>query len=388
MPKKLTQEEFIARCTAKHGGRYDYSLVEYVNSSKKVKIICQKHGEFEQIANDHIRGTGCWKCSGCSKLTFDDFLEKAKARHGEKYKYHLSMGTFKNSHSKVKIFCDLHGEFEQTVYAHIAGQGCYECGMLRNSQRNRKNVGDFISQAREVHGEFYDYSLVEYKTAFNKVAIVCPEHGVFEQEAKAHLKGHGCLECSRIQYTTKEIVDGLIEVHGDEYDYSNVEYKGHSEKIEIKCKVHGSFYQTPYSHKAGSGCPECWKDIAHTGYKREFYISHINKKHKGVSHLYVLHCVSDNEEFYKVGITWRPNVRTRFSGKLAMPYDYQVLKNIKGRVGFIWDLETQLHRMLREYKYQPLEFFNGHTECFSHIPKEVIKFLDSLEKSNQLPLIA
>lgn len=63
MPKKLTQEEFIARAKAVHGDKYDYSKVEYKNSSTKVVIICPKHGEFTNIPSNHIRGFGCPKCS-------------------------------------------------------------------------------------------------------------------------------------------------------------------------------------------------------------------------------------------------------------------------------------------------------------------------------------
>jgi len=47
----------------KHGNFYDYSLVEYTHSSKKVKIICPIHGEFEQNAGAHIRGVGCLDCN-------------------------------------------------------------------------------------------------------------------------------------------------------------------------------------------------------------------------------------------------------------------------------------------------------------------------------------
>lgn len=62
MPKKLTQEDFIQRAKNVHGDKYDYSEVNYINSSTKVKIICPIHGGFEQIPNNHLRGAGCFRC--------------------------------------------------------------------------------------------------------------------------------------------------------------------------------------------------------------------------------------------------------------------------------------------------------------------------------------
>lgn len=60
--KRHTVEEFIVNANKKHSGRYDYSLVDYINANTKVKIICLEHGEFEQVANKHLKGCGCPKC--------------------------------------------------------------------------------------------------------------------------------------------------------------------------------------------------------------------------------------------------------------------------------------------------------------------------------------
>lgn len=62
MPKKLTTDSFIAEARAKHGDRYDYSKVNYVNSATKVCIICPEHGEFLQSPSGHLGGNGCPKC--------------------------------------------------------------------------------------------------------------------------------------------------------------------------------------------------------------------------------------------------------------------------------------------------------------------------------------
>ena len=45
---KNSLKTFIGKAIKKHGNKYDYSKVEYLNSKKKVCIICQEHGEFWQ----------------------------------------------------------------------------------------------------------------------------------------------------------------------------------------------------------------------------------------------------------------------------------------------------------------------------------------------------
>lgn len=62
MSKKLTQEEFIKRAIKVHGEKYDYSPTMYCGSLQKVYIKCPKHGEYSQVASEHLRGRGCPKC--------------------------------------------------------------------------------------------------------------------------------------------------------------------------------------------------------------------------------------------------------------------------------------------------------------------------------------
>jgi len=59
MNKPLTQDEFLKRCKKIHGDKYDYSLVDYKKSHIKIKIICKKHGIFEQLPYQHTNGHGC-----------------------------------------------------------------------------------------------------------------------------------------------------------------------------------------------------------------------------------------------------------------------------------------------------------------------------------------
>lgn len=124
---------------------------------------------------------------------------------------------------------------------------------------NKTTQEEFISKAREVHGDKYDYSKVEYKGNKNKVCIICPEHGEFWQLPSSHLKGAGCPNCSgNKKYTTKEFIEKARKIHGDKYDYSKVEYVNSETKVCIICPEHGEFWQKPARHLMGQGCPNCW----------------------------------------------------------------------------------------------------------------------------------
>ena len=104
----------------------------------------------------------------------------------------------------------------------------------------RKNNNDFISDARCVHGDKYDYSKVEYINANTKVCIICPEHGEFWQTPHSHLNGRGCQLCAKEHSTnyknTKEFfIDRATKKHNGKYDYSKVEYVNSSVPICIIC---------------------------------------------------------------------------------------------------------------------------------------------------------
>lgn len=121
----------------------------------------------------------------------------------------------------------------------------------------------FIKRAKEIHGERYDYSLVDYVNAKTKIKIICPAHGIFEQIPYNHLSGKGCMECGHIEngrnrsITFDKFLEKARDVHGDKYDYSKSKVENYKIKIEIICKIHGSFFQTPNNHLSGKGCKEC-----------------------------------------------------------------------------------------------------------------------------------
>ena len=254
--------DFINKSREVHGDNYDYSKVVYENNLKEVIIICKHHGEFKQLPKTHKRGNGCQTCgllkSAISrKSDINDFINKATEIHGDKYDY--SNAEYKSAKDKIKIICKKHGEFLQTPNGHLDGKGCRECSTEINSDKQRKTTIQFIEDAKKIHGDKYDYSNVEYKSTGENVIIICKEHGRFLQTPNNHLsKASGCIQCAGCyKSNTEEFIEKAKKIHGDNYDYSKVEYTNVRIQVTIICKKHGEFQQSPNGHLNGNGCYKC-----------------------------------------------------------------------------------------------------------------------------------
>ncbi len=191
------------------------------------------------------------------KKTKQEFIDKANEVHNFSYDY--SKVEYVNSKTKVLIICPIHGEFWQTPQAHLRGHKCPLCANKRRGDAIRSNKDDFIKRAKEIHGDEYDYSQVEYKGAMKKVPIICKKHGTFYMTPMSHLLGQKCPKCQGKGLNTEEIIEMFREKHGDTYDYSQVVFTKMHDKVPIICKEHGVFYQTPSKHLLGQGCPKCGK---------------------------------------------------------------------------------------------------------------------------------
>ena len=262
---------FLSKAKLIHQDFYDYSLVEYTNMNTKVIIKCPLHGVFKQSPYKHInRKQGCPIC-GIEKSRikrikpFYIFLNQAIKIHGDNYDYSLSKIDYEGAFKKVRIICKKHGEWRQTPDNHINDKkGCYYCGLEKLSKHFSRTQDEFITLANNVHNNKYDYSEVIYKGADEKIKIICKKHGIWEQTAHSHLKGHNCPKCTgNIPLTKKEFVDRARNIHGDIYDYSLSNYINAHTKVLIKCKEYGVFKQTPtdHIHSNGKGCSKCVESV-------------------------------------------------------------------------------------------------------------------------------
>jgi Zn finger protein HypA/HybF involved in hydrogenase expression len=257
--KKLTTIEFIEKAKKVNGNKYDYSLVKYVGGTIKVVIICPNHQQFEQSPKGHLKGKGCIKCGGTKKLTTIEFIEKAEKVHGNKYDY--SLVKYVSGQIKVVIIYPIknHDQFEQTPTNHLQIHGCPKCAIILKAENLKMTQKDFIEKSKKVHGDKYDYSLVEYVGSKIKLNIICPDHQQFQQSPNQHLCGDGCPKCAgNKKLTTVEFIEKSKKVHGDKYDYSLVEYILSSKKVTIICpNGNHKFKQAPHNHLHGYGCSKC-----------------------------------------------------------------------------------------------------------------------------------
>ncbi|AGF89288.1 hypothetical protein SP069_00360 [Salmonella phage SP069] len=197
---RLTKEEFTKRAIKIHGYKYDYSLVQYINVDTKVCIVCPEHGGFWQTPNNHLYNKrGCPKCGPLiivekQRFTFNDFLNRARNAHGDKYDY--SLVNYNGATTPVCIISPKHGEFQQKPHHHFDGHGCPDCKKQSISITQSSNREQFIKNAILIHGDTYNYEQVVYKNAHEKVCIICPEHGEFWQRPNGHLNGYGCQLCA------------------------------------------------------------------------------------------------------------------------------------------------------------------------------------------------
>jgi hypothetical protein len=184
---------FINKAKEIHNNKYNYSKVNYINGKTKIIITCNTHGDFEQLPINHLSGQDCSKCSFNTKVTQEDFINRAKKFHGDKYDY--SQVHFTTMTNEIKIICKVHGAFEQKPRYHLDSNGCYKCSGIT------RNTDDFIINSNIVHNNIYDYSKVNYESTRKQVIIICKKHGEFKQTPNDHLSGYGCIKCGKGNYS-------------------------------------------------------------------------------------------------------------------------------------------------------------------------------------------
>ena len=258
-PNHYTTEKFIEKAKKVHGDKYDYSKVEYVDAFTKVCIICSIHGEFWAKPYIHLGGSECPKCAYRSyKKTRNEFIEDARKIHGNKYDY--SKVEYINNATKVCIICPIHGEFWTKPYIHLGGAECPKC--------THKSIAytqeEYLQKIKEVHGNKYDYSKVKYINNHSPIIIICPIHGEVSIIAGNLLRGSNCPKCGKDSSalmrtkSTEKFIEDAKKVHGDKYDYSQVEYINNKTKVRIICPIHGEFQIRPDMHLFHrNGCPQC-----------------------------------------------------------------------------------------------------------------------------------
>lgn len=147
----------------------------------------------------------------------------------------------------------------------FCNKNCKKCE--KNIQKeikslNRKNIKsrEFIEKSKKIHGNKFKYDLIVYNNCREKVKIICPKHGIFEQTPNNHLYNkQGCNQCSvdshKIYLLDLNRIEKLKKIHNNKYNYIDININNGF--INIICPHHGLFIQYLYSHEYGHGCPKC-----------------------------------------------------------------------------------------------------------------------------------
>ena len=208
MKQKENQIDLIENFKQVHGDKFDYSKVNYVNSTTKITVICKIHGEFAINPKHHKNGVGCKKCYFESRsIKKSEFLIKAINHFGDIYDY-TQFEIIPARNEKVPIRCKIHNiVFLQEPRNHMRGHtGCPKCKIIRQTDLKKDATSVkaqeqqnklFIQEAIKTHSNRYDYSESKYIKSNTKCKIICKEHGEFWQTPSNHLKGSKCPLCSK-----------------------------------------------------------------------------------------------------------------------------------------------------------------------------------------------
>lgn len=317
--KKLTHKEFLDNLYEKNeyyrNGEFEVIGEEYINNRTKITLKT-KYGLLQIAAFNLLMGQGFDIRSALNKTEY--FINRAKELHENKYDY--SKVNYKTVRDKIEIICDKHGVFMITPNGHLNGNGCEKCGREIATKKQSNTTEEFIQKAKKIHGDKFDYSKVNYINAYTKIKINCAKHGVVKVIPHNHLnkKSHGCPRC---------------------------------------------FYERPQLHaknNTGWGGYQSWENFA----KKSKYFDSFK--------LYIIKCWNDNEEFYKIGRTFG-TIKGRFHHTTILPYNYEVIKLVKGSAEEICNLEAKLKKQHTPYKYIPKIFFRGRQECFNTILEEYVE---------------
>lgn len=300
----------------------------------------------------------------------ETLIQRIKEKH-EKNLSHFSVIDYINSQSVITI--NKYGTCVSTAQNLIKGK-------IPSITSSINKTEYFINQAKEIHGNKYDYSKSNWIKSSIKIIIICPIHGEFLQCPNNHLRKSGCPTCGnistieKIKLDNKSFIEKVKLKHNNFYTYENTKYISCYKNVLINCPIHGEFEIPAYLHLYGQGCKKCGFDRISKARKEglngwEYTIW--EKKGKLSKYFdsfkcYIIECYDENEKFYKIGKTYT-SIKHRFRNKNLLPYKYKIIKVFEGSSKEISEIETILKNKNKKHSYLPFKNFGGKYECFSNI---------------------
>lgn len=253
-------EEFKRQADIIHHNRFEYNPSSYTNTRGSIKFFDPvTNDNYEQRIVNHLKGS---LPRELQKKEFTDksqseFVINATSIHNGFYSYeHVE---YINNQTKVSITCPKHGDFLQKPNDHLCGHGCPLC----KSEKKVISEEEFISRARQVHGDKFDYSQLGYKNITGVVNIICPKHGMFTTTGRIHLRSD-YPKCSkdREKVSIEEFKQRLFNRHGDKYSIIEDSYDGLKSPARFIYSKHGEYEYLPFNclNVESAGCKECKRE--------------------------------------------------------------------------------------------------------------------------------
>lgn len=237
--------DFKAAAIAVHGTKYRYHKVSYTRAHEKVEVVCPTHGSFMVSPANHIHNkSGCPSCKGTNsssrlQMTQKQFLNRARAKHGNKYDY--SNTKYCGQKGKVTIRCkQCDAEFEQTGGSHLAGRGCNSCGVIRRGVASRIEVDELKRRLRAVKGSTLTTDFSDYVSMHDEISVDCRKcEARFNITPMLLLKGGLCQVCSGRGYSNMAI--------------TWIEYEAKRRRIKIQHALNGGEFKIPGTNYRADG---------------------------------------------------------------------------------------------------------------------------------------
>ena len=192
----LTLETFKRRMYELYGDKYAFLWSDFNNKQSLIRFTCKEHGEQLRSVTGLLDGKGCAYCNG--KFYPPDWIENARAVHGEKYEYDESRPP-RITTDYIRYKCPVHGWQESRYECHVnQGCGCALCAGTLTKLSAEKRKQRWIERCRKKFNDRFDYSQFEYVDNDTKGTIICREHHCsFITDPWTHLRGSGaCPLCS------------------------------------------------------------------------------------------------------------------------------------------------------------------------------------------------
>jgi hypothetical protein len=356
MPAKLTQEQFINKANIKHNNYYDYSLVNYVKAQTKIKIICPKHGEFEQQPNNHLFGQGCIWCMGdnvrsARKLTHHGFIKKLKHKQPELCELISFKEEYKLNNKKL-LLGTKYGDV--LISPNKLLKGTKPC--ISNSINPENYILEYIKINNK---DFYDKILkIKTKyTGYQTPILLDTIYGEIKLSPDSIFRGN----TFDIRASTDKIdfIYNYLKIHHPKYKGINIisDFKGCREPIEVK------YNSETYITTTDALFRGVFSGEKNIGVKIKSILENNKEKFKNEEcFIYKVKLYNEDESFYKIGIS--KNLKERFK---TIPYDVEIIEIISSNRYDSYYIEQNYHNILKKFKYEPKTKFAGQTECFTRI---------------------